>query len=552
MEILAVRDLSFTYPLCSEASLHRVNFSVEKGDFTVICGATGSGKSTMLRMLKRELTPMGEKSGQVLFKGTELDELDAATAACSIGYVMQRPEQQIVTDKVWHELSFGLESLGCEPAEMRLRVAEMANFFGIQTWFHQDTAHLSGGQKQLLCLASVMVLQPEILILDEPTAQLDPIAATEFLSTIQRIHRELGTTIILTGHRLEDVYALADRVAVLDGGKLFCCDTPQAVAAQLYAQNHPLFSALPTPTQVFYHQQGTGHTPLTVNEGKKWLHALLENKAPTVLRLPSRPAPASKNPVLEIKNIWFRYEIGSADVLQELSLSLPAGCVYALVGGNGTGKSTLLKAICGICKPYRGKIQILGKPLQKWKPANLFRDGITLLPQDPKALFVKDTLRDELLEMTDDLDAVSQIAALFQVSHLLDAHPRDLSGGEQQRCALAKVMLTQPKILLLDEPTKGMDSQFKAQFGTTLQTLKQQGVSVLLVSHDTDFCAQWADLVGLFFDGQILSTQTPDKFFGSNRFYTTAASRMSRDIFQNAVTTEDVIALCRKNQEGNL
>lgn len=551
MAQLEIQNLTFSYPNTAPC-LNGINLKIEKGEFVVLCGKSGSGKTTLLRHLKSVLTPHGKVQGCVLLDGTPLSQIPNREQAAKIGFVLQSPDDQIVTDKVWHELSFGLESLGCDPGQMRLRVAEMANFFGIQTWFHQDTTHLSGGQKQMLCLASVMVLQPEILVLDEPTAQLDPIAAAEFLSTIQRIHRELGTTILLTGHKLEEVYALADRVAVLDGGSLLCYDTPQAVAAQLYGQSHPLFSALPTPTRVFYPLQNSTVPPLTVNEGRAWLHTLFEAKAPRVTKLPDRCAPTDKNPALKIQNLWFRYEAGSADVLRELSLSLPKGCIYALVGGNGTGKSTLLKAICGIGKPYRGKIEIFGKPLGKWKPGELFHGGIALLPQEPKALFAKNTLQEELSEMTDDSSAIAQTAALCEITHLLDKHPWDLSGGEQQRCALAKVLLTQPKILLLDEPTKGMDSGFKAQFGAFLQQLKHRGVSILLVSHDTDFCGEWADWIGLFFDGQILSTQTPDKFFGSNRFYTTAASRMSRDIFLNAVTAEDVIALCRENQEGDL
>ena len=250
---------------------------------------------------------------------------------------------------------------------------------------------------------------------------------------------------------------------------------------------------------------------------------------------------------LTAKGLWFRYEKESPDVLQGMELGVPRGSLFAIVGGNGAGKSTALKTLCGICKPYRGSVEIFGKPIKKYRAGELFRDCLAMLPQDPKSLFVKKTVREELLEMSHQQEQIQEIARLCQIDHLMDSHPYDLSGGEQQRAALAKVLLTQPKLLLLDEPTKGLDSFFKIQFADILCKLKEQGITIVMVSHDVEFCAEYADLVSMFFDGQILTTDTPHRFFGQNSFYTTAANRMSRCVFQNAVTAADVVDLYRKN-----
>ena len=545
-----IQDLSFSYPNAKKESLSGVTLNVEKGEYVVLCGKSGSGKTTLLRHLKSVLTPHGKRSGQILFCGVSIDEVNQRDQASKIGFVMQNPDDQIVTDKVWHELAFGLESLGCDQKTMRLRVAEMASYFGIQGWFHRNVAELSGGQKQLLNLASIMAMQPEVLILDEPTSQLDPIAASDFLNTVRKINLELGTTILITEHRLEDIYHAADRVIVMDSGKIIANDTPRRVGEQLYAQNNEMFAALPTPVRVFYGAKARGDCPLTVREGRNWLSKTFENRTLSAVEPDSEPAmEETKDPALKVKEAWFRYEKDSPDVLRGVSLEVPAGSLFAVVGGNGAGKSTALKAVCGICKIYRGRVEIFGKDLKKYRSGELFQNCLAMLPQDPKSLFVKKTVREELAEMRREEDKIAQAAALCEIEALMDSHPYDLSGGEQQRAALAKVLLTQPRLLLLDEPTKGLDSFFKQKFAKILRKLRQQGMTIVMVSHDVEFCAEHADLVSMFFDGQILTTDTPHRFFGQNSFYTTAANRMSRCVFRNAVTAGDVVALYQKNQE---
>ena len=546
-----IKDLTFSYASAKgKHSLENVSLSIEQGEFLVLCGKSGSGKSTLLRQLKTVLTPNGKRTGEILFRGVPLKEVSDRDQSEKIGFVMQNPDDQIVTDKVWHELAFGLESLGCDQKTMRGRVAEMACYFGIQDWFHRDVATLSGGQKQLLNLASIMAMQPEVLILDEPTSQLDPIAASDFLNTVRKINTELGTTVIITEHRLEDIFPYADRAVVMDKGRVIADDAPGKVGQLLFEQSNPMFAAMPTPVRVYYGAGGKGESPLTVRQGRSWLSREFPAK-PEKNTIPAPALPEEiENPALVLKELWFRYEKDSPDILRGVSAEIPTGSLYAILGGNGAGKSTTLKAISGICRPYRGKVTLFGKPVEKYKSSELFNGCLAMLPQDPKSLFVKKTVREDLSEMTKDKAAIDRIAALCQVTELLDSHPYDLSGGEQQRAALAKVLLTNPKLLLLDEPTKGIDSFFKETFAEILADLKKQGITIVMVSHDVEFCARYADVVSMFFDGQILTTDTPRRFFGSNSFYTTAAHRMSRHIFDGAVTAEDVIHLYKENKEA--
>ena len=546
-----IQNLTFSYAAAKgKHSLEDVNLTIEKGAYIVLCGKSGSGKTTLLKHLKSVLTPSGKRTGAIFFNGVPMEQVSQRDQSAKIGYVMQNPDDQIVTDKVWHELAFGLESLGCDQKTMRARVAEMACYFGIQDWFHRDVANLSGGQKQLLNLASIMAMQPEVLILDEPTSQLDPIAASDFLNTVRKINIELGTTVIITEHRLEDIFPYADRAVVMDGGKIIADDTPRNIGKLLWEQQNHMFAAMPTPVRVFYGADGEGDCPLTVREGHNWLSRTFPEGA-KVNALPVQQLPEEiENPALVLKELWFRYEKNSPDILRGVSAEVPAGSLYAIVGGNGAGKSTTLKAVCNICRPYRGKVKIFGKPIEKYKSAELFQNCLAMLPQDPKSLFVAKTVREELQEMSKDQVIIAEIAATCEIKNLLNSHPYDLSGGEQQRAALAKVLLTQPKLLLLDEPTKGIDSFFKEKLADILCKLKEQGITIVIVSHDVEFCAKYADQVSMFFDGQVLTTDTPRRFFGNNSFYTTAANRMSRHVFSMAVTAEDVVNLYRENRHG--
>ena len=548
-----IKNLSFSYPASKNGpALKAINLSIERGEYIAVCGKSGSGKTTLLKHLKSVLSPHGNVEGEIYFEGKPLEESDLRQQSAKIGYVMQNPDNQIVTDKVWHELAFGLESLGIDQKTIRLRVAEMASYFGIQGWFHKNVTELSGGQKQLLNLASIMAMQPTVLILDEPTSQLDPIAAADFLNTVRKINLELGTTVIITEHRLEDIFHAADRVVVMEKGSIIAADEPHKIGEFLKAENNEMFAAMPSPVQIYYGVENDLRCPLTVREGRNWLSSLLKDKEIKIASIEEREEEddETKVPAVTLKEVWFRYEKEAPDVLKGVNLQIPKEKIFAIVGGNGTGKSTTLKSICNICKPYRGQVLIDGKKIDKYKSSELFKGNLAMLPQDPQSLFVKKTVREDLEEMLlsgEDKKRVEEVADICDITDLLESHPYDLSGGEQQRAALAKVLLTKPKILLLDEPTKGIDNFFKLKFAEILGRLKEKGVTILMVSHDVEFCAKYADRVGMFFDGSVVTTNTPKLFFSQNSFYTTAANRMSRHIFDNAITNEDVIKLCRAN-----
>ena len=537
MDTFAIHDLTFFYPGQAVPALDRLDLTVRSGEFWVLCGPSGCGKSTLLRQLKTVLAPHGHRLGEIRFEGVPLDELDQREQAARIGFVLQSPENQLVTDKVWHELAFGLESLGYDTPTIRRRVAEMASFFGIQTWFYKNVAELSGGQKQLLNLASVMAMQPSVLILDEPTSQLDPIAAADFLATLGKINRELGTTILLTEHRLEEAFPLAGRVAVLDRGRLLCTGTPSQVGAALKDAGHAMFQAMPAPMRIWAAVGDSSPCPVTVREGRDWLGRFAS--AHPLGALPEERRHAyPPEAAITARDLWFKYEKDLPDVVKGLSLTVRRGEFLALLGGNGTGKTTSLKLLSGLLKPCRGELETVGR--------------LGVLPQNPQALFVKKTVREDLFELLKGRplsraaqeEQVARSVTLCRLEELLDRHPYDLSGGEQQRAALAKILLLEPDVLLLDEPTKGLDAGFKQTLAEILQRLLRRGVAVLMVSHDIEFCARYAHRCALFFDGTIVTEGPPRAFFSGNSFYTTAANRMARARLPGAVTAEEVIAAC--------
>jgi energy-coupling factor transport system ATP-binding protein len=538
VDLLEVEDLTFTYPQCAAPAVRNVSFRAEKGSFSVLCGATGSGKSTLLRLLKRELVPLGEKSGRVLIRGEDIDETEEGISARSVGFVMQNPEQQIVTDKVWHELAFGLENLNTPPDEIARRVAEMAGYFGIESWYEKSVSELSGGQKQLLNLASVMVMDPELLILDEPTTQLDPIAASDFIATLKKLNADLSLTVLVAEHRLEELIPACDRLLVMEDGMLIGNGAPREVIRDLGGREE-LMLAMPAASRLYRSLGMDGRCPLTVREGRQMIEEDYENR---IRSLPEKNAPAAGEPALEFRDVWFRYERDLPDVLRGLNFTVSRNEIFCILGGNGSGKTTSLGCAAAVLKPYAGQIRVFGKKLREYKNQSLYRDCLALLPQDVQTVFLRNTVREELE------DAGAVISDLpFDPLPLYDKHPYDCSGGEQQLVALAKALATKPKLLLMDEPTKGLDAGKKRDVAGILRRLKESGVTVVVVTHDVEFAAVCADRCAMFFRGGVVSVGRPDAFFSGNSFYTTAAARMSKGFYDRAVTVEDLSALCRLN-----
>lgn len=565
MEILRVDGLKFSYPNQLKKALNNINFSIDEGDFVLICGESGCGKSTLLRHLKPELSPHGQVSGDIYYYSQKINDYSSKQIASEIGYVLQNPDSQIVTDKVWHELAFGLENMGLDTQSIRLRVAEMASFFGIQGWFRKNVNDLSGGQKQLLNLASIMAMQPKILILDEPTSQLDPIAAKDFIDTLVRINKELSTTIIMTEHNLEDIYSVCDKVIVMEDGKVICNDTNYKVADILSGdKNHKMFKSLPTPSKIYNqlngYLEGASKSPLTVKDCRQWLNDSMDEV--TITKLDDSETEINidekdREIAIELKDVYFQYNKISEPTIRDLSFKVYKGEIYSILGGNGTGKSTTLSLVARQRKPQRGKIFINNIEMKKYNNKSLYENNLALLPQNPQSLFVFETVREDLEEVLilqnkdrEYIDKeVKRVSKLLDIEHLLEHHPYDLSGGELQRAGMAKVMLLNPKIILLDEPTKGLDAYCKEEIGKMLMKLRDMGVTIVVVSHDIEFSARYSDRCAMFFDGSIVSEGTPKEFFLGNNFYTTVSNRIARNIFEDTLIYEDVVSLCKKNIE---
>ena len=539
MEIIGIKDFSFKYPGSEKNAVDGMTLSIKPSEFIVICGPSGCGKTTLVRNLKPETSPYGTRVGEVNYRGGAVNEMPPVLSASQIGFVMQDPENQIVTDTVWHELAFGLENLGLPSSVIRRRVAETAHFFGINEWFERKVFSLSGGQKQLLNLASVMVMQPKILILDEPTAQLDPIAAKEFLTVLKRINQEVGTTVIITEHRLEDVLPDSDKVLFMEDGKTVYFGTTSAFVAKLADDvSHPFFDALPGASKIAIGLGERKDIPLTVRQGRLWLKNFLSGSCITPIT-GMLPVYETSKPLISAKDIWFRYTPKDDFALRGFSLDIPAGLITAVVGGNGSGKTTALSVLSGIFKPARGSIKQLEKNQKR-----------LLLPQNPKTIFVHDTVRAEL----DDAagfsgsragSALSSICHMFELDHLLDQHPYDLSGGEMQKAAIAKLLLLDPDILFLDEPTKGLDAQAKSMLASILRKCCTSKRAVVLVTHDIEFAAEYSDICAMIFNGEVICHDPAKTFFEGNTFYTTSANRISRSIIDKAVTCKDVISACQ-------
>lgn len=565
MEILRVDGLKFSYPNQLKKALNNINFSIDEGDFVLICGESGCGKSTLLRHLKPELSPHGQVSGDIYYYSQKINDYSSKQLASEIGYVLQNPDSQIVTDKVWHELAFGLENMGLDTQSIRLRVAEMASFFGIQGWFRKNVNDLSGGQKQLLNLASIMAMQPKILILDEPTSQLDPIAAKDFIDTLVRINKELSTTIIMTEHNLEDIYSVCDKVIVMEDGKVICNDANYKVADILSGdKNHKMFKSLPTPSKIYNqlngYLEGANKSPLTVKDCRQWLNDSMDEV--TITKLDDTETEINidekdREIAIELKDVYFQYNKISEPTIRDLSFKVYKGEIYSILGGNGTGKSTTLSLVARQRKPQRGKIFINNIEMKKYNNKSLYENNLALLPQNPQSLFVFETVREDLEEVLilqnkdrEYIDKeVKRVSKLLDIEHLLEHHPYDLSGGELQRAGMAKVMLLNPKIILLDEPTKGLDAYCKEEIGKMLMKLRDMGVTIVVVSHDIEFSARYSDRCAMFFDGSIVSEGTPKEFFLGNNFYTTVSNRIARNIFEDTLIYEDVVSLCKKNIE---
>lgn len=481
---IEVRGLRFAYPGAEAPVFEELDWCVPQGAFALLVGGTGSGKSTLLSLLKPEISPTGECSGELRVLGESVADMDVRVSAERVGYVFQDPENQIVCETVWHEMAFGLENLGMSRDEMRRRVAETSYFFGLEDWLHRDTDTLSGGRKQLLSLAAVLALRPRVLLLDEPTSQLDPVAEKSFLHALFRVNRELGCTVVVATHQPRPMLEYATCAYRIEGGRV--CEVADIASL---GHREELFS---------------GEVP---GWGASWRAKNgVFSSAGGCRMLPKMHAGSATT----LAGSWFRYDRASGWVLRGLDAAFSAGAVHATVGGNGCGKSTMLSVLAKTVKLQRGHMERGAA-------------SAALLPQNPKALLVAETVRDELMEWAStcgyDEAKARERAASLGLSDLDGRHPYDLSGGQRQLLALAKLLLIGPELLLLDEPTKGLDLASRRIIARALRDHAEAGGTVIMATHDLDFAEQVADDIAMMFDGEIACMEPPADFFADNVFY---------------------------------
>lgn len=490
MEIIKCKELSFKYPNSNSKALNCVDFSVEQGEFVLLIGKSAVGKSTLLKLLKKEISPAGELTGEIIINA-------------NVGYVAQNVEENIVCDKVRSELSFGLTNMGVDAGEIEILTAETASYFNLENKLDSDVSTLSGGEKQMLNLASVMIMKPDVLVLDEPTSQLDPISASRFVSMVKQLHQDFGTTIIMSAHNAQELFAYAYSIALMDNAKMVIKSNRNDVISYLKANLPEMLGVVPVQMRLY-----DGATTIIA------CREILKNKNLKAISVDREKTDTA----LKVKNVYFAYNKGE-DILNGISLNVQRGRINAIVGANGSGKTTLLKVIAGVKRHYRGNIKANGK--------------IAMLCQNPFDLFKTDkcSLEVEFGELTDFL----------QISDIEERHPYDISGGQAGRLALAKVLQTGADIILLDEPTKALDASLKIKLAEILKELCNQGKTIVVVSHDIEFIGEYADIVSFVSRGNIIASANRQEFFSSLNFYTTEVAKITNGIAENIVSLPDLI-----------
>ena len=525
---IEVRSLSFAYPDADAAVLEGLDWSVPQGAFALLVGGTGSGKSTLLSLLKPEIAPAGERTGDARVLGENVADMDVRASAECVGYVFQDPENQIVCETVWHEMAFGLENLGMSRDEMRRRVAETSYFFGLEDWLHRDTDTLSGGRKQLLSLAAVLALRPRVLLLDEPTSQLDPVAEKNFLHALFRVNRELGCTVVVATHQPRPMLEYATCAYRIEGGSVHEVADIASLGhrEELFSDEMPGWGGSRRAKNGIFSNVGGQQGSLDPRGGAPDAKKRLKSDKTAEFEAQILPQDDSGTPSRDggcrifpkmhagsattLAGSWFRYDRASGWVLRGLDVAFSAGAVHAIVGGNGCGKSTMLSVLAKTVKLQRGHME---------RGAG----SAALLPQNPKALLVAETVHDELMEWAStcgyDEAMAQERAASLGLAGLGERHPYDLSGGQRQLLALAKLLLIGPELLLLDEPTKGLDLVSRRIIARALRDHAQAGGTVIMATHDLDFAEQVADDIAMMFDGEVACMEPPADFFADNVFY---------------------------------
>ena len=557
MPFLEVKDFSFKYD--DNYVLKDINFEINEGEFVLMCGPSGSGKTTLLNNIKKELKPSGESSGQIIFDNIAIEDIDKKQSACDIGLIFQNPDAQIVTDTVIQEIAFPLENIGLPTEEIRNRIAEMSTFFGIDKILHENVNNLSGGQKQLVNLCSILVLKPKLLLLDEPTSQLDPIAAYDFLSILRRLNEEFSITIIITEHKLDNVFPFANKVMYLQDGRLKYINDSRNICNDI--KNDEVFKYyMPDVAKINlllknkYDSFNEVPVALSVREGMQ----LLNNMEDVINEIPlqsiSKVEEKNTEELLNVKNLWFGYDKEKI-ILNGIDFKVKKGEYLTIIGGNGSGKSTLLKLLAGLIKPIKGKVKYVKN------------SKISYIHQNPMIQFSEDSVLKELSNIRESKietdfninpfkkskkeevktdneivlsDYAEELVDYFDIKKLLNNHPYDCSGGEQQKIAFIKALLEKPDIMILDEPTKGLDPISNNKLSKLLKKVNDEGITIIMTTHDLSFVADNVERCVMIFDGSLQLDTTPTQIFSSNNFYTTFVNRMVKNYLPKAISIKDV------------
>lgn len=577
--IIKFEDVSFKYPNSDKNAMEGISFSVDEGEFVVVCGQSGCGKSTLLSHMKKNQIPFGKGSGDIYVLGKKIEELTDLENAEKIGFIGQDIDSETVTDKVWHELAFGLENLHMENDVIYRRIAEISEYFGLSDLFRKNVNELSGGERQILTLASVMCMHPSVLILDEPTNQLDPLSASNLIKILEQLNQEFSTTIIISEQRPEAVIPLADKVLLMHEGRVVAFDEPKKLGNainEFKSKNEklPVLNSFPAAMRLALladmdEKRGTfkgeaeNALPLSVREGRAWIKSNKDDLGEffgkieeyNTARFDRERGESQSEYAVSVKELAFSY--GEKDkkslkwgarkksekkyILENLDLKVSKGSFISILGSNGSGKTTLLKLIGGILEADKGSVNLSGR--------------VSYLTQNPLLLFTEITVEEELAEIytnyteSDKEKKISDKEIVENVNHMLEkmrltslrkSHPYDLSGGERQRLALGKVLLTEPEILLLDEPTKGLDAAFKSELAKLLKEINESGTTIIMVSHDMEFVAKNSMECALLFDGRTVETTHVKEFFLDNHFFTTATRRLTDGLLSGCVVLPEM------------
>lgn len=524
MAYIELKNLDYWYAGEDKQSLNNINLQIDRGEILFVVGRSGSGKSTLAKAITGAVPQFygGKVRGQVLIKDIALKDMDNRDRAKEITMVFQDPERQLLMNKVHREIAFGLESLGLEEGVIERRVWEAMQFSNILDIAERDISSLSGGQKQRVAITSAIAYLPGCIILDEPTSQLDPSAAEEVIALIKKINEELGTTIIIIEQRIDKWFEIADRMVIMEAGAIKFNGSKEEIYGENYESFCPEYFKLAK-------RLGYKHPPKSF----KHMRGLIENQEITME--PLDLIDKSKEEVyINIKKLKVNY--GSLQALKNVSLDIREGELLGVIGSNGAGKSTLLKAIMGLSS-YQGSISLFSKEVKKLKLKEISKI-IGYVSQNPNDYITKDSVYEEIKFTLDnhnikDYALIDEVLVKLGIEDLRHKNPRDLSGGEKQRVAIASILVTKPRILMLDEPTRGLDYEAKVKFGELLKELNRGGTTIIMVTHDMEFASKFCSRFILMFNGSIAALGDHHQVLDGGIYFTTSLNKLFRDKQEN-------------------